>query len=103
MHLLRYLRAGERRPGAADTDAERLFHSPEAEKIKDEIVAVGRKLWQRQYVDGNGGNISYRLGPNAVLCTPTLSARPTSRPKTCAWWISTATSLPAAGRAPAKF
>ncbi|HEX8984622.1 MAG TPA: class II aldolase/adducin family protein [Bryobacteraceae bacterium] len=61
--------------GAADTDAERLFHSPEAEKIKAEIVAVGRKLWQRQYVDGNGGNISYRLAPNAVLCTPTLCSK----------------------------
>ncbi len=60
---------------AQDADAVALFHSPEAEKIKAEIVAVGRKLWQRSYVDGNGGNISYRLGPNAVLCTPTLVSK----------------------------
>ena len=36
---------------------------------------MGRKLWMRQYVDGNGGNISYRIGPNEVLCTPTLVSK----------------------------
>src|ERR1035437_8001464 len=37
----------------------RLFSTPEAEAVKKEICAVGRKLWMRQFVDGNGGNISY--------------------------------------------
>jgi L-fuculose-phosphate aldolase len=36
---------------------------------------VGHKLWQRSYVDGNGGNISYRIGPNEVICTPTLCSK----------------------------
>ena len=53
----------------------KLFHTPEAEEIKKEICAVGRKLWLRQFVDGNGGNISYRIGPNEVLCTPTLCSK----------------------------
>ena len=53
----------------------RLFSTPEAEAIKLEICAVGRKLWNRGYVDGNGGNISYRIGPNEVLCTPTLFSK----------------------------
>ena len=53
----------------------RLFSTPEAEAIKQEICAVGRKLWSRQYVDGNGGNISYRIGPNEVICTPTLCSK----------------------------
>ena len=53
----------------------RLFNTPEAEAIKLEICAVGRKLWNRAYVDGNGGNISYRIGPNEVLCTPTLFSK----------------------------
>lgn len=52
-----------------------LFSTPEAEAIKEEICATGRKLWLRQYVDGNGGNISYRIGPNEVLCTPTLISK----------------------------
>lgn len=53
----------------------KLFNTPEAEAIKKEICAVGRKLWMRQFVDGNGGNISYRIGPNEVICTPTLVSK----------------------------
>jgi L-fuculose-phosphate aldolase len=53
----------------------KLFFTPEAEAIKKEICAVGRKLWMRQFVDGNGGNISYRIGPNEVICTPTLVSK----------------------------
>jgi L-fuculose-phosphate aldolase len=51
------------------------FHSAEARKLKEEIVAVGRKLWAREYVDGAGGNISARLGPDYVLCTPTMLSK----------------------------
>jgi len=65
-------------PGAA---VAKLFSSPEAEAAKAEIIAVGRKLWQRQYVDGNGGNISYRLADNAVVCTPTLVSKADLRPE----------------------
>jgi len=60
------------RSGAA---ARELFYSPEAEAIKAEIVATGKKLWQRQYVDGNGGNISYRIGPRSSA-RPRSAARP---------------------------
>lgn len=66
---------------AAAGSASDLFNSPEAEAIKEEICAVGRKLWLRQYVDGNGGNISYRIGPNAVICTPTLMSKYDLRPQ----------------------
>ncbi|MEO6965723.1 MAG: class II aldolase/adducin family protein, partial [Acidobacteriaceae bacterium] len=52
-----------------------LFHSPEANVLKEEIVRAGKKLWDRQYVDGNGGNISVRLSPQYVLCTPTLCSK----------------------------
>jgi L-fuculose-phosphate aldolase len=60
------------KPGS---DIEKHFFSPEAEEIKKEIVAVGKKLWARAYVDGNGGNISYRIGENRVICTPTLLSK----------------------------
>jgi L-fuculose-phosphate aldolase len=43
--------------------------------LKNEIVRTGRKLWARQYVDGNGGNISARLELNRVLCTPSLCSK----------------------------
>lgn len=62
-------------PNASQTPNPRLFSTPEAEAIKKEICGVGRKLWMRQFVDGNGGNISYRIGPNEVLCTPTLVSK----------------------------
>jgi L-fuculose-phosphate aldolase len=58
-----------------------LFTSPEGEAVKEEICGVGRKLWMRQYVDGNGGNISYRIGPNEVICTPTLVSKADLRPQ----------------------
>ncbi len=49
--------------------------SPEAEAFRQEIIRAGHKLWQRQYVDGNGGNISVRLGSQYVLCTPTMVSK----------------------------
>jgi L-fuculose-phosphate aldolase len=50
-------------------------NSMEAQALRAEIIRVGRKLWERQYVDGNGGNISVRLGSRYVLCTPTLLSK----------------------------
>jgi L-fuculose-phosphate aldolase len=49
--------------------------SAEAEAFRQEIIRAGRKLWQREYVDGNGGNISVRLGSKYVLCTPTMVSK----------------------------
>jgi L-fuculose-phosphate aldolase len=62
-----------RQPGSPSPEA--LLNSPEAKAIKEEIIRIGRKLWERQYVDGNGGNISYRLTGDYVLCTPTLVSK----------------------------
>jgi len=45
-------------------------NSFEAQAMRAEIIRVGRKLWERQYVDGNGGNISARSA------RATCSARP---------------------------
>ena len=57
---------------AAGTSAdEALFNSPEAERIKKEICDIGRRIWAREYCDGNGGNISARLGPDRFIITPT--------------------------------
>ena len=49
--------------------------SAESDALRAEIVAVGRKLWERSYVDGNGGNISVKLGTHLVLCTPTMISK----------------------------
>ena len=63
----------ERRPEQASPSAA--ANSFEAEALRTEIISVGRKLWERQYVDGNGGNISVRLGSKYVLCTPTMMSK----------------------------
>jgi len=63
------------RHSAANGDPLELFHSPAVLAIKKEIVRAGRKLWQRQYVDGNGGNISARVSEKYVVCSPTLLSK----------------------------
>lgn len=55
---------------ATQPGVDALFRSPEAAAIKQEIIRAGRKLWERQYVDGTGGNISARLNDQYVICTP---------------------------------
>ncbi len=50
--------------------------SKEKEKaIKQEIIRTGRKLWERHYVDGSGGNLSARLGREKVICTRSLCSK----------------------------
>ena len=56
-------------------EIQRFFNSPEIEKLKKHIVDIGRRFWEKDYVDGNGGNITVRVGDNLVLCTPTLISK----------------------------
>jgi L-fuculose-phosphate aldolase len=48
---------------------------PTADDLKAQIIGAGQRLWQREYVDGNGGNISARITDELVLCTPTLCSK----------------------------
>jgi L-fuculose-phosphate aldolase len=57
----------------AEIDA--YFNSPKVNALKAQICDVGRRLWQREYVDGNGGNIAIRVGEDIALCTPTLVSK----------------------------
>jgi L-fuculose-phosphate aldolase len=57
----------------AEIDA--YFNSPKVNALKSQICDVGRRLWQRAYVDGNGGNIAVRVGEDIALCTPTLVSK----------------------------
>jgi L-fuculose-phosphate aldolase len=72
--VLECVAANRSRQTSAEDPVE-IFNSPEANELKEEIVRVGKKLWERQYVDGNGGNISVRVSPQYVLCTPTLCSK----------------------------
>ena len=56
-------------------EIERFFNSPEIQALKVKICEIGRRIWEKDYVDGNGGNITLRVGDNLVLCTPTLISK----------------------------
>ncbi|PLR41270.1 class II aldolase family protein [Chimaeribacter californicus] len=56
-------------------EVNQFFYSDALQVIKQRIVAIGQRMWQKDYVDGNGGNISVRVGDNLVLCTPTLISK----------------------------
>ncbi len=40
-------------------------------QLKQDIVEVGRRIWQQGYVAANDGNISIRVAEDTFLCTPT--------------------------------
>lgn len=61
-------------------ELEAFFHSPYALSLKEQICDIGRRLWQRAYVDGNGGNIAIRVGEDLALCTPTLVSKGFMKP-----------------------
>src|SRR3954464_5319763 len=61
-------------------DIEAFFNSPEIHALKLQICDVGRRLWQRAYVDGNGGNIAILVGEDIALCTPTLVSKGFMKP-----------------------
>lgn len=56
-------------------EVEAFFNSPEIRVIKERMCDIGRRLWAREYVDGNGGNISVRVAKNLLLCSPTLISK----------------------------
>ncbi|MGC9158093.1 MAG: class II aldolase/adducin family protein [Terracidiphilus sp.] len=64
-----------REPKSEDESPLVAASSFEAQALRSEIIRAGSKLWMRKYVDGNGGNISVRLGSRYVLCTPTLLSK----------------------------
>jgi len=45
------------------------------QKAKKAIIDVGMKCWQKGWVASNDGNISYRIGENEILCTPTCVSK----------------------------
>lgn len=69
-----------REPTRQEISPSAAVNSFEAEALRAEIIAMGRKLWQRQYVDGNGGNISARLNSSYILCTPTMVSKGDMQP-----------------------
>ncbi|HUY87537.1 MAG TPA: class II aldolase/adducin family protein [Pirellulales bacterium] len=54
--------------------------TPNLHKLKEEICDIGRRIYNKGFAAGNDGNISYRLGENEVLCTPTFISKGFMKP-----------------------
>jgi len=63
------------------SELESFFNSPYCHGLKMQICEIGRRMWQRAYVDGNGGNIAIRVGDDIALCTPTLVSKGFMKPE----------------------
>ena len=62
-------------------EISKFFHSPEIETLKRRMVDIGERMWKKNYTDGNGGNLTIRVGDNLVLCTPTLISKGFMQPE----------------------
>lgn len=62
-------------------DLEAFFQSPYCHALKEQLCDIGRRLWGRAYVDGNGGNIAIKVGEDIALCTPTLVSKGFMKPE----------------------
>ena len=63
------------------SELESFFKSTRCHDLKLQLCEIGRRLWQRAYVDGNGGNIAIRVGEDVALCTPTLVSKGFMKPE----------------------
>jgi len=66
---------------SSKAELEAFFNSPYAHSLKEQLCDIGRRLWQREYVDGNGGNIAIKVGDDIALCTPTLVSKGFMKPE----------------------
>jgi L-fuculose-phosphate aldolase len=55
-----------------------LFNNPE---IKEWICEIGRRVYHKGFAAANDGNISYRVGENEVLCSPTMICKGFMKPE----------------------
>lgn len=48
---------------------------------REHICEIGRRLWQRQYVEASAGNITYRLNDGRIVATPTMISKGFMKPE----------------------
>jgi L-fuculose-phosphate aldolase len=66
---------------SSKAELETFFNSPHCQNLKEQLCDIGRRLWGRAYVDGNGGNIAIKVGEDIALCTPTLVSKGFMKPE----------------------
>ncbi len=48
-----------------------MVHQKTESQHRNDIIEICKRVYSNRWVASNDGNISIRIGPNAVLCTPT--------------------------------
>lgn len=66
---------------SSKSELESFFNCAYCQNLKLQICEIGRRLWQREYVDGNGGNLAIRAGEDIAVCTPTLVSKGFMKPE----------------------
>ncbi len=56
-------------------ELKKFFNSAECHAVKAQICDIGKRMWQRAYVEGNGGNLAVRVGQDLAICTPTMISK----------------------------
>lgn len=56
-------------------ELKKFFSSAKCLRVKQQICDMGRRMWQRTYVEGNGGNLAVRVGADMAICTPTMISK----------------------------
>lgn len=51
------------------------------QQLREQICSIGRLMYQNHLIDGNGGNITARLGDNRILATPSGLAKGFMQPE----------------------
>lgn len=72
----------ERADPSTPAEIQAFFNSPEIEVLKQRMCDMGRRMWEKGYVDGNGGNLLIRVGENLFLTTQTLVSKGFMTPET---------------------
>src|SRR5690348_14580997 len=49
-------------------------------KLKEQMCDIGRRIWLKGFCAGNEGNHTYRLGPDRILCTPSMVSKGNLKP-----------------------
>ena len=60
---------------SSPAELKMFFNSRECLELKKQICEFGKRMWQRAYVEGNGGNLAIRVGMDLALCTPTMVSK----------------------------
>lgn len=60
---------------ASPAGYQAFYDSAEITTLRERMADIGQRIWNKDYVDGNGGNLTIRVGDNMVLCTPTLISK----------------------------